>query len=59
MFLTRATILFVLFCVAGGHYYYWQVREEILAAERNYYFHPGKAGLNSAPARLTFRSTAS
>ena len=38
MFFSRATILFVLFALAAGHYYYWHVREEILAAERNHYF---------------------
>ena len=38
MFVTRATILFVLFAIAFGHYYFWQVREEIMAAERNHYF---------------------
>jgi len=42
MFLTRATILFVLFAIAAGHYYYWHMREEILAAERNHYFVPAK-----------------
>ena len=59
MFLTRATILFVLFAVAAGHYYYWQVREEILAAERNHYFHPGKGDINSVPYRLKSQTSAS
>lgn len=55
MFLTRATILFVLFAVAVGHYYYWHVREEILAAERNVYFGHGKRSVNSVPDRLAKR----
>jgi hypothetical protein len=38
MFITRATLLFVLFAVAAGHWYYWQVRDEILSAEKTYYF---------------------
>ena len=42
MFVTRATILVVLFTLAAGHYFYWQVRGEILAAERNHYFAPEK-----------------
>jgi len=59
MFLTRATILFVLFALALGHYYYWHVREEILAAERNFYFGPGKRTLNPAPGELIKKTTAS
>ena len=57
MFLTRATILFVLVAIALGHYYYWHVREEILAAERNYYFHPGKGDVSPAAIRARFRTS--
>ena len=57
MFLTRATILFVLLAVALGHYYYWHVREEILATERNYYFHPGRGDVSPAAIRARFQAT--
>ena len=49
MLLTRATILFVLFALAFGHYYYWHVREEILAAERNVYFVPAHDQVRPSP----------
>jgi hypothetical protein len=42
MFVTRATILIVLAALALAHYQFWQVRAEILAAERNHYFVPAK-----------------
>ena len=38
MFVTRATLLIVLFAVALGHFYFWHVRGEIMAAEKNHYF---------------------
>ena len=59
MFVTRATILFVLFALAVGHFYYWQVREEIIAAERNYYFIKAKGAITSAPVQLPSRIAAS
>ena len=59
MFLIRATILFVLFAIAVGHYYYWHVREEILAAERNFYFVHGKRSINAVPDRLAKKTVAS
>ena len=59
MFVTRATILFVLFALAAGHYYYWQVRGEIIEAERNHYFVKGKGALTSVPDRSPSRIAAS
>ena len=56
MFLTRATILFVLFAAAVGHYYYWHMREQILAAERNVYFNHGSASNHSVAAKRTAAS---
>lgn len=57
MFVTRVTILIVLFALAFGHYYYWQVRGEIIAAERNHYF--VKKGGVMAPGLSSSRSAAS
>ena len=48
MFVTRASILIVLFALALGHYYYWTVRGDILAAEKNHYFGAKKNGLSVA-----------
>ena len=52
MFVTRATLLFVIFALAAGHYFYWHVRGEILESERNHYFIKAKGPLtkvNSGP----------
>jgi hypothetical protein len=51
MFITRATLLFVLFALALGHYYYWHVLGEILAAERNQYFVTPKGAAIPKPFR--------
>jgi hypothetical protein len=50
MFVTRATFFIVLGALAFGHYYYWQVRGEILAAERNHYFVTAKG--STVPAQF-------